>query len=104
MEHPYKGEWKRIFNKLNLDKPYCQEFKAQLDQYKNVRQAYDTAVRINQAQNTEYGSYKSTSIGHKNRVKASKSSSSQEVSTASIASASTTSEELLMKFKDETQL
>ena len=47
VKHPSKGEWKRIFNKLNLDKPYCQEFKAQLDQFESVRQAFLSLMVFN---------------------------------------------------------
>ena len=65
----------------NIDKPFCQDFKAKLDgQFKSVRQAYDAAGLINQSYNPDYKSSKATSTGYKQRIKTSTASTYSNVS------------------------
>ena len=88
----------------NIDQPFCKEFKAQIDTFSSVRQAYIAATLINQRQNADYNSSKSTSIGHKSRTKANPTSlASQATSLSSLTSQAASGQDLLNKFKEETR-
>jgi hypothetical protein len=71
------NKWKCQMNKKlnfvwkNIDEPYCQDFKKEIENFTSVSKAYNAATKINKENNPEYKSSKSTSIGHSERKKSS---------------------------------
>ena len=107
------NKWKCQMNKKlnfvwsNIDEPYCQEFKQQVDKFTSVSKAYSVATKINKEQNPEYKSNQSTSIGFSERKKSSaicpvSVASSSGLSTAS--SSNHSNQDLIAIFKMESIL
>jgi hypothetical protein len=113
------NKWKCLMNQKlnfvwkNMDAPFCEQFKTQLEEFKSIDKAYGEATKINRDHNPEYKSNKSTSIGLKERkkIEQTQSTATASSSTSLISCSSSTAidqkalyENILTSFKDEARL